>query len=135
MPDTTVAAILYKDGKFLLVKRRFEPFKGRWCLPGGHIDEFEIAKYAVKREVKEETNLEFEPMFFNYYDEIIRAERWHAVVLAFFGKFKGEEKVASGDVDDIKWFTIDEIKRLHLAFFHKEIIMDFLKHEIGKRNN
>jgi len=134
MPDTTVAAILYKDGKFLLVKRRFDPFKGRWCLPGGHIDENEIAKYAVKREVKEETNLEFEPVFFNYYDEIIRAEIWHAVVLAFYGKFKGEEKTASEDVDDIKWFTMDEIKKLHLAFFHKEIIIDFLKHEIGERN-
>lgn len=130
MTEATVAAILYKDGKFLLVKRRYEPFKGRWCLPGGHIDEFEIAKYAVKREVKEETNLEFEPVFFNYYDEIIRAERWHAVVLVYHGKFKGEEKAVSQDSEMVKWFNVDEIKRLHMAFFHKDIIMDFLKHKL-----
>ena len=134
MTEATVAAIIYKDKKFLLVKRRFEPFKGRWSLPGGHIDGFEIAKYAVKREVKEETNLEFEPVFLNYYDEIIRAEGWHAVVLAYHGKFKGEEKVNEKDVEQVKWFTIDETKRLHMAFFHKEIIMNFLKHEVGEGN-
>ena len=35
-----------------------EPFKGCWCLPSGHVDENETLKQALKREFKEETNLD-----------------------------------------------------------------------------
>ena len=44
MPITTVAAIIKNDeDKILLTRRNVAPFKGQWCLPGGHIDENEKA--------------------------------------------------------------------------------------------
>ena len=46
---TTVGAIIEGDGKILLTKRNIEPFKGYWCLPGGHIEYFEPAKDAIIR--------------------------------------------------------------------------------------
>jgi ADP-ribose pyrophosphatase YjhB (NUDIX family) len=49
-----------KDGKTLLLKRNTEPFKGCWHLVGGHVEENETLKEALRREFKEETNLDVE---------------------------------------------------------------------------
>jgi 8-oxo-dGTP diphosphatase len=72
MPITTVAAIIFppepNNAKVLLTQRNIEPFKGQWCLPGGHIDRFEPAGQAITREVKEETGLAFDARFFGYFD-------------------------------------------------------------------
>lgn len=53
-----VDGVYLKDGKLLLVKRQTEPFKGCWHIVGGHVEENETLKTALKREFKEETNLE-----------------------------------------------------------------------------
>lgn len=56
----TVDAIIEKDDRIVLVKRGQEPYKGMWCLPGGHLDQGEDTREAVKREAKEETGLDVE---------------------------------------------------------------------------
>jgi ADP-ribose pyrophosphatase YjhB (NUDIX family) len=53
-----VDGVFIKDGKILLVKRSVEPFKGYWHLVGGHVKENESLKTAMKREFKEETDLD-----------------------------------------------------------------------------
>ena len=55
-----VDGIYVKDGKVLLLKRNVEPFKGSWHVVGGHVEENETLKEALKREFKEETNLDVE---------------------------------------------------------------------------
>lgn len=53
-----VDGVCVKDGKLLLLKRGVEPFEGFWHVVGGHVEEDETLKEAVKREFKEETGLE-----------------------------------------------------------------------------
>jgi 8-oxo-dGTP diphosphatase len=93
MPKVTVGAILTRrsgnDVHILLTKRNVEPFKGFWCIPGGHIEQNEDAVTAVKREVKEETNLDFTPRFLSYLDEIFLERNTHNVVLIFQGEASG----------------------------------------------
>lgn len=55
-----VDGVYVKDGKILLLKRAVEPFKDHWHLIGGHVEENETLKQALKREFKEETGLEIE---------------------------------------------------------------------------
>ena len=55
-----VDGVFVKDGKILLLKRNVEPFKGCWHLIGGHVDDNESLRKALKREFKEETNLDIE---------------------------------------------------------------------------
>lgn len=55
-----VDGVYVKDGKVLLLKRAKEPFKDCWSLVGGHADGKETLEEALKREFKEETNLEVE---------------------------------------------------------------------------
>jgi ADP-ribose pyrophosphatase YjhB (NUDIX family) len=52
-----VDGVYVKKGKLLLFKRNVEPFKGFWHVIGGHVEEDESLKEAVKREFKEETGL------------------------------------------------------------------------------
>lgn len=55
-----VDGVYIKEGKILLVKRDVEPFRGCWHIIGGHVEENETLKQALKREFKEETNLDVE---------------------------------------------------------------------------
>ena len=58
-----VGGLLEKDGKFLLVKesKRKGPDDGKWSQPAGWIDVGEDPVAAGKREVEEETGVEFTP--------------------------------------------------------------------------
>jgi ADP-ribose pyrophosphatase YjhB (NUDIX family) len=56
-PAPSVAVILHRDGRVVLVKRNIEPGLGLWSLPGGFIEEDENVEQAVIREVEEETGL------------------------------------------------------------------------------
>lgn len=129
-PLVTVAALIYhrKNKKLLFVKRAFEPYVDCWQLPGGHLRMNENVANAVRREVKEETNLDLRPGFFRYYDEIILHKDWHAVVLVFDGEFIGEEIVNSEEVRELRWIGREGMKGLKFAFYHKEIAEDYFNY-------
>ena len=126
MPEATAAAIvLSRQGgseRLLLTRRNVEPFKGCWCLPGGHIDPFEPARRAAIREVKEETGLDFDASFFSYFDEIIPEQVIHAVEMVFYGVGAGNLSTSPYEVTDAEWFSLDEARALPLAFTHNDIL-------------
>ena len=47
-----------KNDKIFLLKRNVEPFKGFWACVGGFIENDESPQEALRREFKEETNLD-----------------------------------------------------------------------------
>ena len=57
MDKKSVSVIIMENNKVLLLKRKKEPYKGCWGLPGGKIEENETPEQAAIREVFEETNL------------------------------------------------------------------------------
>jgi len=126
MPEATVAAIVVaRDGgasRVLLTRRNVQPFRGQWCLPGGHIHRYEPVTDAIIREVKEETGLDFDARFFGTFDEIIPERGIHAVVMVFEGCGTGEVDASPDEVAEAGWFTPDEARSLPLAFTHNEIL-------------
>ncbi|HEY9714010.1 MAG TPA: NUDIX domain-containing protein, partial [Chroococcales cyanobacterium] len=53
-------AFTIEDGSLevLLIKRKFDPFKGHWALPGGFLNEDDdTLEQAAERELLEETNV------------------------------------------------------------------------------
>jgi 8-oxo-dGTP diphosphatase len=129
MVKTTVAAILNNPDKtqILLTRRGIDPYKGHWCLPGGHIDQYEPALDAAIREVKEETGLEVALSFYKYCDEIITQYGIHAVVIVFEGLAAGKTTAQPGEVEEIRWFLPAEIKSLPMAFLHHDILNAYLE--------
>ncbi len=122
---TTTGAIIEKDNKILLTKRNIEPFKGYWCLPGGHIEYFEPAEQAIIREIKEETGLNLEGKFAGYHDEIIPEINWHAVFLVFKGTVAGKEKKCEVEVQEMRWFSKEDALKQKLAFKHFDAIKKY----------
>ena len=56
--DDNLRSLPQKYLSILLVKRNKEPFKDKWCIPGGFVNESETSKEATKRILKKETGLD-----------------------------------------------------------------------------
>ena len=129
----TVAAVIAPDrssrSTVLLTRRSVNPFKGCWCLPGGHIDAAETALAAVEREVAEETGLEFiDPLFLTYCDEIFPEYGFHAVAVCFYGIGHGTLRLMPDEVEQISWFPLHEALKQPLAFNHLQILQYYAQH-------
>jgi len=104
-PIVGVGAVIVKDGKVLLVKRRYEPLAGQWSLPGGTLELGETLAEGVAREMREETGLEVEvgPVI-EVFDRIMtddaRRIRYHFVLVDYLCWPVSGELQASSDVDD-----------------------------------
>lgn len=118
----TVGAIIEKEGKVLLTKRNVEPFRGCWCLPGGHLEPGETSEEAIVREVREETGLYLEPVFFMKDLEEVPRMHWLAEVSFFTGDHYGQLDIDEKEVQEAGWFGKEEISELKLAFNHKKIL-------------
>lgn len=127
IPRITVDAIILHGeyNEIVLVKRKHNPEKGKWALPGGHLEFGESLEEAVVREVKEETNLNLgNYVQFKAYSDPSRDPRGHYITMVFTGN--GYGKLKSGDdAKEAKAFSMEEIKNMELAFDHSEILNDY----------
>jgi 8-oxo-dGTP diphosphatase len=111
-----------RDGHVLLVRRRNEPYKGRWALPGGFVEIDERLADAAVRELAEEaglTGLELRPV--GVFDEPGRDPRGRTISVAFSGRV-GERSWprAGSDAADARWIPLDDLPPT--AFDHDRII-------------
>ncbi len=128
-----IARVVNKNLEVLLTKRNVEPFKHKWCIPGGHIEPLEDAVTAVIREIKEETNLDFRPFFLTYMDEIFKNKQIHNVVLLFYGEASGKLNPSPDEVTEAGWFALEEALKMDLAFNHHEALEAFYERFKGKK--
>jgi 8-oxo-dGTP diphosphatase len=133
-PKSTAGAIIFHpddQNKVLLTKREVSPFKGYWCLPGGHIELYETARDAAIREVKEETGLDFEPTHLGYFDEIFPDKEIHNVVQIYYGSGHGEPDADPGEVSEMDWFTMDDALDMELAFVHHDVLKAYKNNHLS----
>jgi len=117
--------IIYNNG-VVLIKRKREPFRDHYSLPGGFVEYGETVEEALKREMKEETGLKVRPVkMVGVYSEPGRDPRGHTVSVAFLCIGEGELK-AGDDAKEVHVFPIDEALKLPLAFDHEKILRDAL---------
>ena len=75
-PEPTVGALIFNQGGkvFLMTSPKW---KGKYVIPGGHIELGETIEQALKREIKEETNLDIFDIKFITLQEFIFGEEFH----------------------------------------------------------
>lgn len=133
-PEITVDAVIERDDKILLIRRKNEPFKGRWALPGGFIEYGESAENAIVREVKEEANLDISiKALMGVYSNPGRDPRGHVISICYKASAAGKEKGGT-DASDAAFFTPAEIKDLELAFDHKDMIAVYMESKCSVKN-
>lgn len=126
-PMVTVDAVVFgffgSRAKLLLIKRRNEPFKGRWALPGGFVGIDEELERAAARELAEETGLvgiSLEQM--HTFGDVGRDPRGRQITIAFMGIVReGQTKIKAGDdAAKARWFDIEKLPK-DMAFDHNEV--------------
>ncbi len=102
-----------KEGKYLLVHRSSEKYKGTkgsWDIVGGRINPGTKLVENLKREIAEETQLEMlsEPTLIYAQDIIPNAER-HIVRLTYLAATDGEPVLDLSENVEYKWLTLAEL--------------------------
>lgn len=120
-PIPATASVILRDNKVLLVKRKYNPKKGQWCLPGGFIELNEIPENACLRELKEETGLS------GKIDKLIDVLHSSSllynsvIIIGYLIKDVKGNIVAGDDAEKVAFFDIKKLPQL--AFnSHKSII-------------
>lgn len=108
------AAIIQSKGKILIARRPFgDKLADKWEFPGGKVEQGETPEECLRREIKEELNIEimvgdyFATSIYTYPDKTIQLEAYWCTWLS------GEIEFHSHDA--IKWVDIDSLKDYDFA--------------------
>ena len=121
--DIVIFSLRQKELSIQLIKRKEEPFKGSWALPGGFVHMDESLEECARRELIEETG--FEPSYLEQlqaFSDPVRDPRERVITVAFFSLLpsEGTKLEAGTDASDARWFPLDKLP--NLAFDHREIV-------------
>lgn len=132
-----VYSLVRKDDKFLLIK---DSKSNNWEFPGGGLDICETFKNGVIRETKEETGYDIDLISENpiitsmVFDYFRRQDKYcHCIDMLFICYLKndiqGEQNFDVGEnIEEVRWFTLDEIKKLETVNFQKRFFEEFEKY-------
>jgi 8-oxo-dGTP diphosphatase len=114
-PRCGASAAIFRDGAVLLIERAKGAFKGRWSLPGGHIEPGETARAAALREVREETGVEADIRgLLDIHEVILRGPdgplRAHYLITVFYGRWCASEPFAGSDASAARFVPIGDIE-------------------------
>ena len=127
----TSTAIIYKDGKYLIVRRSLDKkaFPGKWTVPGGGLeiddyintpktttDHWYLAiENSLRREIKEEVNLEVGKLKYLLDIAFIRSDGIPVIILSYYCDYKSGEVKLNEENIDYKWVTYEEVKNYDLV--------------------
>ncbi|KXB03170.1 DNA mismatch repair protein MutT [candidate division MSBL1 archaeon SCGC-AAA261F19] len=122
-PFLTVDIVIRWEEGLVLIKRKNDPFKGKWALPGGFVEWGETVEDSARREAEEETGLKVElDRLVGVYSDPDRDPRGHVVSLCYSGKKVGGKLRPATDAAEVKIFK--RIPWDSLAFDHDEMLKD-----------
>ena len=131
-PFLAVSAAIVRDGKVLVVRRTRNPALNLYTLPGGVVETGETLSEAVRREVREETQLTIEPVALAGHREVIvkdaqgRVER-HFIILCFAARWLAGDVVLNEELDDARWLAPAELENLQTTEGLAEIVASAVK--------
>lgn len=131
-PVPAAAVIIEKEGKILLVERKFNPYAQDWSLPSGFMEYSETPEECAKRETKEETGLDIQIKdLFNIYlatDD----PRTHVVLMVYLANIIQGNLKAGDDAQEVRFFSPSEIPA-NIAFTaHKRALKEYFEKKLDK---
>jgi ADP-ribose pyrophosphatase YjhB (NUDIX family) len=116
-PLVGVGAIVWKDGRVLMVKRGRPPGEGIWSLPGGLQMVGETVVEGVRREIAEETGVEIELLGLVEVIDSVRHDAagrvlYHYTIIDYAARWAGGEAVAGDDAAAVAWVAPEDLDGL-----------------------
>lgn len=145
--DIVLLSVIDSELGVLLIKRKEDPFKDQWALPGGFLDVHgdQDVLTAAKRELEEETGLSniFIEQLYTFSKklrdprEAFASEPIRIISVAHFALIDHTKvnTVAGSDASETKWFKISELPPI--AFDHSDIIsmaIDRVRNKVNYTN-
>ncbi len=130
VPGVVCAGLIIDDeGRILLVKA--ERWNNMYALPGGHIDLGERVIDAVKREMKEETNLDVDDIRFIRWGEFIFGkefyEKRHFIYFHYSSDLKNKDVKLNDEAQSFIWVLPREALMLPITENVRDTATEYLK--------
>jgi ADP-ribose pyrophosphatase YjhB (NUDIX family) len=119
-PLLGVGALILDADRILMAERGGEPLKGWWSIPGGLVETGESLDAAIRREVREETGLDVQPLgVVQIFERIMRdaggAAEYHYVLIDYFCRIQGGTLCAGDDVSRVEWVRRRHLDRMQIT--------------------
>jgi len=129
-PEPAVGALIFNaEGKLFLMSSH--KWRGKWVLPGGHIELGERMEDALRREVKEETNLDIRDIEFVCLQEFIYDERFwkrrHFLFFDFACRTDSTDVQLNDEAQEYVWVTLDEALEMPVEHYTAVAIGEYLR--------
>jgi nucleoside triphosphatase len=130
-PEATVGALVVKpNGEILIV--RSNKWNNKFSVPGGHIELGERAEDAIKREVKEETGLDTEPVRLLLVQQAIYPEDFHKhehfVFMDYLCNTRDDRvKLDGRELQEYVWVKPEKALKLDLEEYTRNFVAKYLE--------
>lgn len=129
--EVGVKALIKKSGKYLLLQRassNLGEISLKWDIPGGRINPNEPFEEALKREIKEESNLIFLKIDkILAVQDIFWGENKHTIRITFLANCEGKVKINSKEHTKFCWLTLNEMNKLKYDIYLSKVIKNLQK--------
>lgn len=132
-PEPTVGALIFNaEGKVFLM--RSHKWRSKWVLPGGHIELGEWMEQALRREVKEETNLDIRDIEFICFQEFVYDERFwqrrHFIFFDYACKTDSTEVKLNDEAEEFTWVTLEQALEMPVEHYTAVVIREYLGRQL-----
>jgi ADP-ribose pyrophosphatase YjhB (NUDIX family) len=130
-PAPAVGVIVTENDRVLLVKRRFDPFRGLWVIPSGFIEYDEDVTSTGVREALEETGLEVEIEALHAVVSCFDDPRGNTLLVLYRARVAGGTLKAGDDAEDVRFFPLGNLPPI--AFEAHRTVLGELAREATRR--
>lgn len=111
----TSSILVIQDDQVLLAKRKDEPAKGEYDIPGGFLEYGELPEAGAIREAQEEMGVDIQIDRFFHFSSTDYAPHIKTLDCFFIAHITNGTPKPNDDVEELVWFPITDLPQLKLS--------------------
>jgi 8-oxo-dGTP diphosphatase len=127
-PASAVGVVIIEDGSVLLVKRRYDPYRGLWAIPSGFIEYDEDVRETAVREAREETGLSVTLEGLLAVESCFDDPRGNTILVLYRGRRSGGSLAAGDDAEEARFFPLSDLPPIAFAA-HRKVLGDCARND------